>query len=108
MDNQQEIKIYLKSYDVKLLERSVESIVNTVKRSGVKCMVHLQKKLKKMFTVLISPHVNKHARDQYELVTHRRAVTIVAPSESTVNALMKLDLASGINIRIKLDSEKKK
>ena len=58
---------------------------------------------KERFTVLISPHVNKDARDQYEIRTHKRLLDIVNPTDKTVDALMKLDLSSGVGIEIKLE-----
>jgi len=100
----QRIRIRLKSFDHKLVDRSCSEILETAKRTGahVKGPIPLPTK-KERFTVLISPHVNKDARDQYELRTHKRLMDIVDPTEKTVDALMKLDLAAGVDVQIKLN-----
>ncbi|MEE4282793.1 MAG: 30S ribosomal protein S10 [Pseudomonadales bacterium] len=100
----QKIRIRLKSFDHKLVDRSCTEIVDTAKRTGahVKGPIPLPTK-KERFTVLISPHVNKDARDQYELRTHKRLLDIVDPTDKTVDALMKLDLAAGVDVQIKLN-----
>ncbi|ATW01766.1 30S ribosomal protein S10 [Candidatus Legionella polyplacis] len=102
----QNIKIRLKSFDHKLIDTSVREIVETAKRTGarIKGPIPLPTKIEK-FTVLASPHVNKDARDQYELPTHKRLVVIVHPTDKTVDALMKLDLASGVDVQISLDDD---
>ena len=102
MENQN-IRIHLKAYDNKILDLSTEEIVNTAKRTGaqVKGPIPLPTD-KERFTVLISPHVNKDARDQYEIRTHKRLLDIVEPTEKTVDALMKLDLAAGVEVQISL------
>ena len=99
----QKIRIRLKSFDHRLVDRSCTEIVDTAKRTGahVKGPIPLPTK-KERFTVLISPHVNKDARDQYELRTHKRLLDIVDPTDKTVDALMKLDLAAGVDVQIKL------
>ena len=98
------IRIRLKAFDHKLIDLSTQEIVNTAKRTGaqVKGPIPLPTK-KEKFTVLISPHVYKDARDQYEIRTHKRMLDIVEPTEKTVDALMKLDLAAGVDVQIKLD-----
>ena len=103
MENQN-IRIHLKAYDNKILDLSTEEIVNTAKRTGaqVKGPIPLPTK-KERFTVLISPHVNKDARDQYEIRTHKRLMDIINPTDKTVDALMKLDLAAGVDVQIKLN-----
>ena len=103
MENQN-IRIHLKAYDNKILDLSTEEIVNTAKRTGaqVKGPIPLPTK-KERYTVLISPHVNKDARDQYEIRTHKRLMDIVDPTDKTVDALMKLDLAAGVDVQIKLN-----
>ncbi|QEP42606.1 30S ribosomal protein S10 [Ectothiorhodospiraceae bacterium BW-2] len=103
MTNQQ-IRIRLKSFDHRLIDQSAREIVETAKRTGahVKGPVPLPTK-KERFTVLISPHVNKDARDQYELRTHKRLMDIIDPTDKTVDALMKLDLAAGVDVQIKLN-----
>ena len=104
MADNQRIRIRLKSFDHKLVDRSCTEIVDTAKRTGahVKGPIPLPTK-KERFTVLISPHVNKDARDQYELRTHKRLLDIVDPTDKTVDALMKLDLAAGVDVQIKLN-----
>ncbi len=104
MASKQRIRIRLKSFDHRLIDRSAAEIVETAKRTGaqVKGPIPLPTK-KERFTVLISPHVNKDARDQYELRTHKRLMDIVEPTDKTVDALMKLDLAAGVDVQIKLN-----
>lgn len=99
----QKIRIRLKSFDHRLIDQSTKEIVDTAKRTGaqVKGPIPLPTKMER-FTVLVSPHVNKDARDQYELRTHKRLLDIVDPTDKTVDALMKLDLAAGVDVQIKL------
>ncbi len=99
----QRIRIRLKAFDHRLIDQSAREIVDTAKRTGaqVRGPVPLPSK-KERFTILISPHVNKDARDQYELRTHKRLMDIVDPTDKTVDALMKLDLAAGVDVQIKL------
>ena len=99
----QSIRIRLKAFDYRLLDKSVREIIETVKRTGarIKGPIPLPTRIER-FTVLISPHVDKDARDQYEIRTHKRIIDILDPSEKTVDALMKLDLAAGVNVQIKL------
>ena len=99
----QKIRIRLKAFDYRLIDQSAKEIVDTAKRTGaqVKGPIPLPTK-KERWTVLISPHVNKDARDQYELRTHKRLMDIVDPTDKTVDALMKLDLAAGVDVQIKL------
>lgn len=103
MASTQRIRIQLKSYDHRLIDLSAKQIVDTAKRAGaqVKGPIPLPVK-KEIYTVLISPHVNKDARDQYEIRTHKRIMDIVDPTDKTVDALMKLDLAAGVDVRIEL------
>jgi len=100
MQNQR-IRIRLKAFDHRLIDQSTAEIVETAKRTGaqVRGPIPLPKE---RFTVLISPHVNKDARDQYEIRTHKRLVDIVEPTEKTVDALMRLDLAAGVDVQISL------
>ncbi len=102
MQNQR-IRIRLKAFDHKLIDQSTQEIVDTVKRTGahVKGPIPLPTN-KERYTILISPHVNKDARDQYEIRTHKRLLDIVEPTEKTVEALMKLDLAAGVEVQISL------
>ena len=104
MTNNQNIKIRLKSFDHRMIDASTREIVDTVKRTGAQIRGPIPLPIKKeKFSVLISPHVNKDAQDQYELRTHMRLVIIVNPTEKTVDALMKLDLAAGVDVQISLD-----
>ncbi len=97
------IRIRLKSFDHKLIDQSAGEIVETAKRTGAQVLGPIPLPTKKeRYTILISPHVNKDARDQYELRTHKRLMDIVDPTEKTVDALMKLDLAAGVDVQIKL------
>lgn len=100
----QTIRIRLKAFDHKLIDQSAGEIAGTAKRTGaqVKGPIPLPTKTER-FTVLISPHVNKDARDQYELRTYKRLLDIVDPTDKTVDALMRLDLAAGVDVQIKLD-----
>ena len=99
----QSIRIRLKAFDHRLIDLSTKEIVETAKRTGaqVRGPIPLPTR-KERFTVLISPHVNKDARDQYEIRTHKRLVDIVDLTEKTVDALMRLDLASGVDVQISL------
>jgi small subunit ribosomal protein S10 len=99
----QTIRIRLKAFDHKLIDQSAGEIAETAKRTGalIKGPIPLPTK-KERFTILISPHVNKDARDQYELRTYKRLLDIVEPTDKTVDALMKLDLAAGVDVQIKL------
>ncbi len=104
MPTGQKIRIRLKSFDHRLIDQSAREIVETAKRTGsvVKGPIPLPTK-KERYTILISPHVNKDARDQYEIRTHKRLLEIVEPSDKTVDSLMKLDLAAGVDVQIKLN-----
>ena len=99
----QRIRIRLKAFDHRLIDQSTQEIVDTAMRTGaqVKGPIPLPTN-KERFTILISPHVNKDARDQYEIRTHKRLLDIVEPTEKTVDALMKLDLAAGVEVQISL------
>ncbi len=102
MQNQR-IRIRLKAFDHKLIDASTLEIVDTAKRTGaqVRGPIPLPTR-KERYTVLVSPHVNKDARDQYEIRTYKRLLDIVEPTEKTVDALMKLDLAAGVEVQISL------
>ena len=99
----QKIRIRLKAFDHRLIDQSTAEIVETAKRTGaqVRGPIPLPTN-RERYTILISPHVNKDARDQYEIRTHKRVLDIVEPTEKTVDALMKLDLAAGVDVEIKL------
>lgn len=102
MQNQR-IRIRLKAFDHRLIDQSTQEIVDTAKRTGaqVRGPIPLPTN-RERYTILISPHVNKDARDQYEIRTHKRLLDIVQPTEKTVDALMKLDLAAGVEVQISL------
>jgi small subunit ribosomal protein S10 len=99
----QRIRIRLKAFDHRLIDQSAQEIVETAKRTGAQVCgpIPLPTRIER-FNVLSSPHVNKDARDQYEIRTHKRLVDIVQPTDKTVDALMKLDLAAGVDVQISL------
>ena len=99
----QTITIQLKTYDHHLVDKSAEKIVKTVKTTGavVSGPIPLPTE-KKIFTVLRSPHVNKESREQFELAAHKRLMDIYSTSTKTVDALMKLELPSGVDVEIKV------
>ncbi len=99
----QNIRIRLKAFDHRILDNSTKEIVNTAKRTGaqIRGPVPLPTRIEK-FTVNRSPHVDKKSREQFEMRTHRASLDIVDPTPQTIDALMKLDLASGVDIEIKL------
>ncbi|MBB43341.1 MAG: 30S ribosomal protein S10 [Rhodospirillaceae bacterium] len=101
--DRQNIRIRLKAFDHGVLDQSTHEIVNTAKRTGaqVRGPIPLPTKLEK-FTVLRSPHIDKKSREQFEIRTHKRLLDIVDPTPQTVDALMKLDLAAGVDVEIKL------
>lgn len=100
----QRIRIRLKAFDHKLIDVSSLEIVETARRTGARLRGPIPLPTKKeRFTVLISPHVNKDARDQYEIRTHKRLIDILDPTDKTVDSLMKLDLAAGVDVQIKLN-----
>ena len=100
----QNIRIKLKAFDHKLIDQSAVEIVETAKRTGARVRVPIPLPTKmERFTILISPHVDKDARDQYEIRTHKRIMDILDPTDKTVDALMKLDLAAGVDVQIKLN-----
>ncbi|OUU79584.1 MAG: 30S ribosomal protein S10 [Gammaproteobacteria bacterium TMED78] len=100
----QNIRIRLKAFDHRLIDRSASEIVETAKRTGatVRGPVPLPTKIER-YTILTSPHVNKDARDQYELLTHKRLMDILDPTDKTVDALMRLELPAGVDVQIKLN-----
>ncbi len=99
----QNIRIRLKAFDHRVLDASTAEIVNTAKRTGaqVRGPIPLPTKIEK-FTVLMGPHIYKKSREQFEIRTHKRLLDIVDPTPQTVDALMKLDLAAGVDVEIKL------
>ena len=102
----QKIRIRLKAYDYKLLDQSAGEIVETAKRTGAKIAgpIPLPTKINK-YCVLRSPHIDKKSREQFEIRTHKRIVDILDPNPKVVDALMRLNLPSGVNIEIKLSQE---
>ena len=100
----QRIRIRLKAYDHRLLDQSAAQIVETAQRTGadVAGPVPLPTKMER-FTLLVSPHADKDARDQFELRTHKRIMDIINPTDKTVDALMKLELPAGVDVQIKLN-----
>jgi len=102
--NTQTIRIRLKTFDHKLIDLSAKEIVETAKRTGARVLGPIPLPTRKeRFTILVSPHVDKDARDQYEIRTHKRLMDIVEPTDKTVDALMKLDLAAGVDVKIELN-----
>lgn len=104
MATKQSIRIRLKAFDHRLIDKSTREIVETAKRTGahVRGPIPLPTR-KERFTLLTSPVIDKDARDQFEIRTHKRVLDIVNPTEKTVDALMKLDLAAGVDVQIKLN-----
>ena len=102
MDSQN-IRIRLKAFDHRILDHSTSEIVNTARRTGAKIRgpIPLPTSLNR-FTVLRGPHVDKKSREQFEMRTHKRVLDILEPTPQTVDALMKLDLASGVDVEIKI------
>ena len=100
----QRIRIRLKAFDHRLIDRSATEIVETAKRTGarVKGPIPLPTRTER-YTILISPHADKDARDQYEIRTYKRLMDIIDPTDKPVDALMKLDLAAGVDVQIKLN-----
>lgn len=103
MHKNQQIMIRLKAFDHRLIDQSIREIVDTAKRTGahVRGPIPLPTR-KESFTILISPHADKDARDQYEIRTHVRLVYLDDPTDKTVDALMRLDLAAGIDVEIRV------
>ncbi len=102
-DKTQRIRIRLKGFDSRLVDQSSKEIVDTAKRTGAMIAgpVPLPTKIER-YTVLRSPHVDKKSREQFEIRTHKRLLDILEPTQQTVDALMKLDLASGVEVEIKM------
>ncbi len=100
---QQNIRIRLKAFDHRVLDQSTSEIVHTAKRTGaeVRGPIPLPTRIQR-YTVLRSPHIDKKSREQFEIRTHRRLLDIIDPTPQTVDALMKLDLAAGVDVEIKL------
>lgn len=105
ISKKQRIRIRLKAFDHRLIDRSTREIVDTAKRNGAHICgpIPLPTRIEK-FTLLTSPHVNKDARDQYEIRTHKRLIDIMEPTPQTVDALMRLDLSAGVDVQISVDN----
>jgi small subunit ribosomal protein S10 len=99
--SKQSIRLKLKSFDHRLLDKAVKQIVLTAKRTGAQLMgpVPLPNK-RRCFTVLRSPHIDKKSREQFELTTHKRILDIISPSDKTMDSLMKLNISSGVDVEI--------
>lgn len=99
----QTIRIRLKGFDHRLIDKSADEIIGTAKRTGasIRGPIPLPTRIER-FTVNRSPHIDKKSREQFEIRTHKRLLDIVEPTPQTVDALMKLDLAAGVNVEIKL------
>ena len=96
------LRIKLRAYDHKLLDKSVNEIVHTAKETGARVAGPLPLPTEvNRFTVLRSPHVDKKSREQFEMRTHKRLIDIIDPTQQTVDSLMKLDLSSGVDVEIK-------
>ncbi len=102
MTTNSKIRIRLKAYDYKLLDQAIIDIVDTSTKTGSKIVgpIPLPTKINK-YCVLRSPHIDKKSREQFEIRTHKRLLDILEPTQQTVDALMKLDLSSGIDVEIK-------
>ena len=103
MANGEKIRIRLKAYDHRILDQSTREIVETARRTGAEVAgpIPLPTVINR-WTVLRSPHVDKKSREQFEMRTHKRLIDILGPTPDTVDALMKLDLAAGVDVEIKL------
>ena len=99
----QNIRIKLQAFDYRVLDVSTQEILSTAQRTGasVRGPIPLPNKIEK-FTVLRGPHVDKKSREQFEIRTHKRLLDIIDPTPQTVDALMKLDLAAGVDVEVKL------
>ena len=104
VEKRQRIRIRLRSFDYRLIDQAASEIVRTVKRTGAQISgpIPLPTRIER-HTVLISPHVDEDARDQYEMRTHKRLIDIVQSTDKTIDALMKLDLPAGVEVQIILD-----
>ena len=103
MAENQKMRIRLKSYDYQLLDKSAETIIETAKRTGAKVSGPIPLPTRKeIITILRAPHKYKDSREQFEMRTHKRLIDILLPTQKTIEALMKLDLPSGVDIQIKV------
>lgn len=103
MSAKQKVRIRLKAFDHKLLDQSSQKIVETAKKNGSRVSGPIPLPTERsIYTILRSPHVNKDSREQFEMRTHKRLIDILDPNPKTIDALMHLDLPSGVDIEIKL------
>ena len=103
MTEQQKIRIKLKAYDYRILDASVNEIVETARRTGARVCGPIPLPTRRsIYTVLRSPHIDKKSREQFEIRIHKRMLEIIEPTPQTVDALMKLDLSAGVDVEIKL------
>jgi len=103
MKNKQRIRIRLKAFDHQVLDQSAEKIVSTARRTGAKVSGPIPLPTEKeIITILRSPHIDKDSREQFEMRTHKRIVDILLPTPRTVDALMRLDLPAGVDVKINL------
>jgi small subunit ribosomal protein S10 len=108
ISNNQRIRIRLKAFDHRLIDEATRAIVDTAKRTGAQVRGPIPlPTLRKIITLLRSPHVNKDSREQFGLYTYKRMLDIVQPSQKTVDALMRLDLAAGVEVQISVESTDK-
>ena len=100
---QERIRIWMVAYDHTVLDQSAADIVNTAKRTGadIRGPVPLPTRIER-YTVLRSPHIDKKSREQFEIRTHKRLIEIVQPTPKTIDALNKLSLPAGVDVKIKL------
>jgi small subunit ribosomal protein S10 len=103
MIKNQIIRIRLKAFDHRLLDQSTREIVDTARRTGARVRVIPLPTENKIISVLISPHKDKDAQDQFQMRTHKRLLDIIQPTDKTVDALMKLDLSAGVDVQIRVD-----
>jgi len=99
----QRIRIRLKAYDYRIIDKSAEQIIQTAERSGAKVIGPIPLPTdKKVITVIRSPHVHKDSREQFEMRVHKRLIDIMEPESKTIDALTSLDLPAGVDVEIKM------
>ena len=103
MPKNDKIRIRLKAFDYRILDQSASEIVDTARRTGAKVAgpIPLPTRIER-YTVLRSPHIDRKSREQFEIRTHKRLLDILEPTQQTIDALGKLDLAAGVDVEIKL------
>jgi len=99
----QRIRIRLKAYDYRIIDKSAKHIIETAERTGARVVGPIPLPTEKRITTLLrSPHVNKDSREQFEMRTHKRLIDVIDPSSTTIDSLMNLDLPAGVDIEIKM------